>query len=102
MFRRRRRYLAASAIALLAVGTGSIAQPAFAAVPTNDTQAGAVEITQPLPFHFSEDTTDATVDSGEAVAQNMCLGAGAPAFEHAVWFHATIPAGFTDAVVIDV
>jgi len=90
-----RHRLAAVAVAGLVWGFGGAVQPAFAAEPANDTQAGAVEISAPLPFHYTEDTTDATVDSGESVAQSMCLGAGAPAFEHAVWFHATVPPGVT-------
>jgi hypothetical protein len=98
---RLRRYLAASAVALLVVGIDGGIKPAFAAAPANDTQAGAVEISSTLPFHYSEDTTEATVDSGESVAQSYCLGIGAPDFEHAVWFHATVPDGLTQAIAID-
>ena len=98
---RLRHYPIAIALAVLVVGFGGAAQPAFAAAPANDTQAGAVEIAQPLPFHYTEDTTEATVDSGESVAQSMCLGFGAPAFEHAVWFHATVPSGATQAITVD-
>ena len=98
---RSRHYVAAVAIAVLIVGVGGAGQSAYAAAPGNDTQSGAVEISQSLPFHYSEDTTEATVDSGESVAQSLCLGLGAPAFEHAVWFHATVPAGATQAISVD-
>jgi hypothetical protein len=101
MMFRLRRYLAASAVALLIVGIDSGAHPAFAAAPPNDTQAGAVEVPSTLPWHYTEDTTEATVDSGEAVAQSMCLSAGAPDFQHAVWFHATVPDGLTQAIAVD-
>ena len=97
----RMRAVALTASLVIAGGIGIMAEPA-GAVPTNDTQAGAVVIPAPLPFHFTESTSDATVDGGESVASSYCLGVGAPAFEHAVWFKAMIPAGFTDAVRADV
>jgi hypothetical protein len=78
------------------------AGPAAAAAPGNDTQAGAVVIPNSLPFHYTQSTTEATVDAGESLASSYCLGVGAPAFEHAVWFEATIPAGLTQAIQIDV
>jgi hypothetical protein len=98
---RTRQCVAAVAIAGLVIGAGGAGQSAYAATPGNDTQSGAVEISPPLPFHYTEDTTEATVDSGEAVAQSLCLDAGAPAFEHAVWFHAVVPPGATQAIGVD-
>jgi hypothetical protein len=101
MFRNHRLFAAALTSGLLTVSVVSFAMPAAAAVPSNDTQAGAVQIS--VPFNYSEDTTGATVDSGEDVAKNYCLGQGAPAFEHAVWFTTTVMAGGpTDSVVLDV
>jgi hypothetical protein len=40
------------------------AGPASAAAPDNDTQVGAVAMT-PLPFSYTQDTTEATVDDSE-------------------------------------
>jgi hypothetical protein len=78
----------------------SIADTVHAAPPGNDTQAGAVVITG-VPFTHTQDTTEATVDAGEDVARDFCLGIGAPAFENAVWFVATVSGGGTDAVLFD-
>lgn len=92
----------ALAVALvLAGGIVTIAVPAAAAPPGNDTQAGAVVIPTSLPFHYAETTTEATVDAGESVANSYCTSIGAPAFEHAVWFKATVPSGLTQAVRAD-
>ena len=81
-------------------GIAFTAGPAAAAAPGNDTQAGAVTIAS-LPFNYTEDTTEATVDAGESVASDLCLSLGAPKFENAVWFKATIPAGVTQSVRVD-
>ena len=96
-----RNWTAALAASLALIG-GIVftAGPAAAAAPGNDTQAGAVTITS-LPFHYTEDTTEATVDASESVASDLCLSFGAPKFEHAVWFKATIPAGVTQAIRVD-
>src|SRR6476469_849424 len=72
------------------------------AAPSNDSQAGAVTIAPPLPFHSTEDTTTATVDAGDTVARDYCLGVGAPAFEHSGWFKSVIAPGTTDAFAVDV
>jgi hypothetical protein len=56
-----------------------------------------------VPFSYSQDTTEATVDAGEDVARDYCLGIGAPAFEHAVWFKTVVPpGGSTQAALLDV
>ena len=90
----------ASSLTLIG-GVAFTAGPAAAAVPGNDTQAGAVTISNSLPYHFTENTADATVDADDSVASSYCLGIGAPAYEHSVWFTATIPAGVTQAIRID-
>lgn len=88
-------------VGLLVAHLITSAAPAHAAPPTNDTQAGAIEFA--LGFTTSIDTSEATVDAGEDVARDYCLGIGAPAFEHAVWFKTVVPAGgSTTAVAIDV
>ena len=102
MLRDHRSFVAVLATGLMTIGVVSFAGTAVAAVPDNDTQAGAVEITG-LPFSFTQDTTEATVDAGEDVAKNYCFGSGAPAFEHAVWFKATVaPGGTTQSIAFDV
>ena len=101
MSRLHRRVGALAGSLALIGGIAFTAGPAAAAAPGNDTQAGAVVIPNSLPFHSSQSTTEATVDSGESVASSYCLGVGAPAFEHAVWFRATIPAGVTQAIRVD-
>lgn len=83
------------------VGVTAVSSPVLAAPPANDTQAGAVVISG-VPFSYSEDTSEATVDAAESVARDFCLGVGAPAFEHAVWFTATVTGTGTDALLIDV
>jgi hypothetical protein len=59
---------------------------ALAAVPINDDITGAVTITTPLPFTYSESTVDATTSAAEAAFNSFC---GAPKLEHGVWFTAT-------------
>jgi hypothetical protein len=92
----------ATAIVGLAVANiVTSAVPAHAAPPINDTQAGAIEFG--VGFTATVDTSEATVDAGEQVARDYCLGIGAPAFEHAVWFKTIVPAGgSTSAVALDV
>ncbi|MDQ1745249.1 MAG: hypothetical protein QOE23_3588, partial [Pseudonocardiales bacterium] len=70
--------------------------PAWAAVPTNDTIAGATPISA-LPFTATLDTTQATTDADDASLNANC---GAPATEASVWYTYTAPAD--GAVVIDV
>ena len=102
MLRDHRSFVAVLATGLMTIGVVSFAGTAVAAVPDNDTQAGAVAITG-LPFSFTQDTTEATVDAGEDVAKNYCFESGAPAFEHAVWFKATVaPGGTTQSIAFDV
>jgi Family of unknown function (DUF6299) len=87
-------------VAAFAGGLLVSSDPAAAAPPANDVQAGAVLISG-IPFSYSEDTTEATsVDAGELVASQYCAGVGAPAFEHAVWFKA-VTSGSGGAVVLD-
>ena len=69
---------------------------AWAAVPTNDTVAGATPISA-LPFAATLDTTQATTDAVDASLNANC---GAPATEASVWYSYTAPAD--GAVVIDV
>lgn len=69
---------------------------AWAAVPTNDTIAGATPISA-LPFTATLDTTQATTDTDDASLNANC---GAPATEASVWYSYTAPAN--GAVVIDV
>lgn len=66
---RRARYLTAAAIAWALLG-GSIGA-AEAAVPSNDTFAGATAIAA-LPFSQTLDTTEATTDSIDAEASANC------------------------------
>lgn len=84
----------------LVVVTASLAwgvQAASAAVPTNDTQAGASAITA-LPFDSVVDISQATTDSDDTTLNAPC---GAPATLGSVWYSYTAPAG-VDGVVIDV
>lgn len=91
----------ASVAVLTLLGVAGPAGTPLAAPPDNDTQAGAVEFG--VPFSFTQDTSEATVDTGEDVARDYCLGIGAPAFEHAVWFKTVVPpGGSTQAVLLDV
>jgi hypothetical protein len=98
--RTRARFVALAAV--LAVIGSVLVVGAAGAAPSNDNQAGAVSIAPPLPFHYTEDTTTATVDAGDAVARDYCASVGAPAFEHSVWFKSVIAAGGTDAFAVDV
>ena len=102
MSRLQRRVAALAGSLALIGGIVYTAGPAAAAAPGNDTKAGAVVIPNSLPYNYTQSTTEATVDSGESAASSYCLGVGAPAFEHAVWFKATIPAGLTQAIRVDV
>src|SRR3954447_2005624 len=96
----RVRFVALTATLVL-VGSFLVAGQAGAA-PSNDNQAGAVTIAPPLPFHYTEDTTTATVAAGDAVARGFCLGVGESAFEHGRRFQSAIPAGAADAFAVDV
>jgi hypothetical protein len=73
-----------------------VAVPAAAAVPANDTFAGAVAISV-LPFSDTLDTTEATTDADDAAANANC---GAPVTDASVWYTLT-PASST-GVSVDV
>lgn len=75
--------------------TGTTA--AFAAVPSNDTSAGAVSVVS-LPFSATVDTSGATTDSEDTALNAQC---GAPATERSVWYTYTAPTG-VDGIVVDV
>lgn len=81
------RLAAALFSALLVVPFG--ASPAFAAVPTNDTLAGATAVTS-LPTTITEDTSEATTDALDATLNADC---GAPFTNASVWFTYTDPTG---------
>ncbi len=80
------------AAALILVGSTS----AYAAVPTNDTFAGAVPIGT-LPFTTTLDTTEATTDADDANANATC---GAPATDASVWYSLT--SSVDGALLVDV
>jgi hypothetical protein len=86
----------AAVAAVTAAGLLYSGATAWAAVPTNDTIAGATPISA-LPFTATLDTTQATTDAGDASLNADC---GAPATEASVWYSYTAPAD--GAVVIDV
>lgn len=79
----------------VAVGLGWGASPAQAAVPSNDTLAGAVPIAA-LPFDASVDTSQATTDALDATLNSQC---GAPATNGSVWYSYTPPAGVSGLTV---
>jgi hypothetical protein len=86
----------AAVAVVTAAGLLYSASTAWAAVPTNDTVAGATPISA-LPFTATLDTTQATTDAGDA---SLNVGCGAPATEASVWYSYTAPAD--GAVVVDV
>jgi len=71
------------------------ASPAFAVAPGNDDIAGAQSI-GPLPYHFEENTNEATTSADEAAVQSSCP---VPHIDHGVWFTA---GGSPDPVVVKV
>jgi hypothetical protein len=82
----RHRLLRCGVVTALVMGAVGVAGPAWGAPPSNDDIGGAVVITQPLPFTFSESTVDATTSADEEALNSAC---GAPVLEHGVWFSAT-------------
>lgn len=95
---------ALTALACLLPFGVSVALPhgaAAALAPDNDVRAGAIQISG-IPFAHTQDTSEATVDAGEDVARDLCLGVGAPAFEHAVWFRADVTESGTRQLIVDV
>ena len=83
---KRRVLLTCGVVIALVMSTVATAGPAWGAPPPNDDVGGAVVITEPLPFTFTESTVEATTSPEEAALNSFC---GAPVFEHAVWFTAT-------------
>lgn len=73
------------------------AAPAWAAVPSNDTVAGAVAISS-LPFDSTVDVSEATSDALDATLNEQC---GAPATQASIWFSYTAPAEVA-GVILDV
>lgn len=85
-----------SAVLTAAVLTvGLSAGPAQAAVPSNDTQAGATPIAA-LPFSTTIDTSEATTDAADTALNDQC---GAPVTNGSVWFSYTAPTGVTGLLV---
>jgi hypothetical protein len=83
---KRRMLLTCGVVTALVMSVVGTAGPAWGAPPPNDDIAGAVVITEPLPFTFTESTVEATTTPEEEAFNSFC---GAPVFEHAVWFTAT-------------
>jgi hypothetical protein len=71
------------------------AAPASAAVPSNDTIAGATVVST-LPFSETIDTSEATTDAEDAAINTTC---GAPATNGSVWYEVT--AGDLPATLVD-
>jgi hypothetical protein len=71
------------------------ATPASAEPPTNDTIAGATEITS-IPFTETVNTTEATTDAEDVAVNSPC---GAPATNGSVWYRLEASAA---AYVVDV
>jgi len=77
------RVLRAAAAAAILV-TASVAAPAAAAGPANDTYSGIVTIPEPLPFTTTLDTTQATTDAADAEFVAGCEGI--PSTDASVWY----------------
>jgi hypothetical protein len=73
---------------------GTLAAPAFAAVPSNDEVGGAVALA--LGDHVSLDTSEATTSADDATLNDAC---GAPATDASVWY--TFTAADDGGVVLD-
>lgn len=80
------RVLPAVAAASLVLGALSAA-PAWAAPPDNDTYAGRLEVTEPLPWSASQSTLEATTDADDASFAEGC--SGIPALDATVWYEYT-------------
>ena len=82
-----RRARTAGMAALLLTLTTMVATgaPAFAAVPSNDTYAGATVVST-IPFTETVDTTEATSDGDDTALNAQC---GAPATDASVWYSVT-------------
>lgn len=89
-FRALLAFLTLTSATLLGTGT------ALAAVPSNDTFAGATLVSS-LPYDETLDTLDATTDSTDTEANQWC---GAPATEASVWYDFT-PSTY-GGVIVDV
>lgn len=79
------RFIPAAAAASLLVAT--VAVPAYAAPPSNDLYSGAVVISEPLPFHATLDTREATTDAADAELAAGCDGI--PSTDASVWYQFT-------------
>ena len=87
----KRLAIPSSAVLLFTV---AFASPVLAAPPANDTYAGRVPIAA-IPFHTTQDTTEATTDADDA-EMNVC---GAPAMDASVWYEI---AGTDEQLLVDV
>lgn len=92
----RKQFWTVLALGSLATAWG--AAPAFAAVPGNDTAAGATVVTA-LPFSETVDTTEATTDTDDSALNASC---GAPVTNGSIWYAYTSPATGVDGIVVDV
>jgi hypothetical protein len=81
-------------ISLMFAGSLVLAAPVLAAAPSNDLFGGATAVS--LGFSQSLDTTEATTDADDALANADC---GAPATDASVWYTLT---GADNGVVVDV
>ena len=83
---KRRVLLTCGVVIVLVMSTVATAGPAWGAPPSNDDVGGAVVITEPLPFTFTESTV------GRRPARrkrHSTASGGVPVFEQGVWFTAT-------------
>lgn len=87
-----------AAVAASLVLLSFTAPPAAAAPPANDVFGGSVEVTEPLPFIYEQDTTEATTDADDAELNAFC---GAPATDASVWFTYTSSADLAVAVSVE-
>lgn len=84
-------------VATTAFMSFALVAPAFAAVPGNDTSAGAVTIAT-LPFSADVDTRQATTDAEDTALNAQCR---APVTNGSVWYSYTPPAG-VNGLLVDV
>lgn len=87
-----------AAVAASLVLMSFTAGPAVAAPPANDVFSGSVEVSEPLPFIYEQDTTEATTDADDAEINAFC---GAPATDASVWFTYTPTTDLTVAISVE-
>ena len=75
---------ATAASAVLVLGSGLVAGPAWAAAPANDEVSGAIAVS--LGGHITQDTTEATTTAADDDLNSNC---GAPATKASVWYSYT-------------